>query len=1405
VTGWANDSSGYSIYLSGDDQDPPENIVVLDNGGNQVYPSVIDRYGNYWSMDSNGNLVDDLGRTPVIATQNDNVTYYDVLTVGGARARYTVTYASVQMHTAFNEQAVTEWSGTLNAVQSIELPDGSQYSFTYDSGTSSGHYGELTSVTLPTGGTVQYGWSNYFDSYQNVNRWLASRTLGSGQTTFTPSVLTQCSSGGTGCQEQVRMTRPSGDEALYVLTLNNGAWNTTTSYYNGSVASGTLQVTTQTGYNFSIPCDSSCTGSALITKSSETSSYGSAGWNTQTQYVFDNPQLGKPSKVKQWDFYGGSLPSIPNRETDYAYSGFDMTSETLLDSQGSTAAFTQYQYGSTAIATSGIVNHGSVNGGGPFLQSIIRWINTSNTYLTTSFNSYDTGSVHTITDPRQHMTTLDYDSTQTFVQTTTRPTTQNGVAHIATASYDFSSGFITRIDDENSHAQGSIYPTTYSYYTSGSNIGRLMSVSPPQAGATQYSYPSANEVDTSTAQSSSVNLTTQDITDSYGRQIQHVGGSVATQLSYDANGRVYCRTSPYFTWRSSATDGSTCYSYDGLDRPTQLTNPDGTATTIQYNAFSTYVWDELQQPRQYNHDVFGNLSAVFEPNPSGQLVWLTYYSYNALDEMVQAVQEGDSSQQSQWRTRTWSFDSLGRPIDEKTPEQGWLCFGAKSGSTCQENYDPNGNLMQQTDADNHVVNYTYDELDRPLTVQSSGISNSYFYDVSSLPDGTATANAVGRLAAEYVSSNATNVYSYHPMGWVVTKSGWTPAHPTSAGNAVQLNHDLAGNVTSITYPDGRTLSQQFDSDGRLSQVQDAGWNNNAVYWSNPSYYPAGGLARARFGNGVQTAAGFNKRGAITSLSYATSTGTALWGRSYAWANNAMNLVKSTDLATGVATTYTYDNLNRLTSANQPTACSVTGFTESYTLDAWGNLKQSGNFSFMPSSYSALNQVPDTGYVYDAAGNMTRELIPGVGSRTYQYDALNQLTDNAAGATYTYDAEGNRIRKVSGSAVKEYVWVGGQLLATYDPNANAWQDLIYAGGQFLAEVAGTQNAVANYRLSDHLGSLVMLTNNAGSAIGTYTYTPYGQLLSSTGTPDAYMFTGLEWDSEINSYHAGYRQMMGVEGRWLTADPYRGSYDWGNPQSLNRYGYVLGNPLAFTDPTGQFAFCGVSGAGVEGGLALSGPIGWVALAGCAGALIDQLLGLRGPKFHGSLKPRPSANPWNDKWGVPYGGLGSSIGQAMGLPTGGCEFGACGPAEGFMRGPGPWHNDATLIEKLNYIAWAVHLANMSGVSDDIINCIITEKEDPDLDPYAHDPSGGGFGAVGFMQVRLVSLNDVNRREGLVSVRYRESDLYDPGRNIMIGTLELRNHIEAAHGDVWKGIKTWGTNRKAYVNKIKKCSGEK
>ena len=47
---------------------------------------------------------------------------------------------------------------------------------------------------------------------------------------------------------------------------------------------------------------------------------------------------------------------------------------------------------------------------------------------------------------------------------------------------------------------------------------------------------------------------------------------------------------------------------------------------------------------------------------------------------------------------------------------------------------------------------------------------------------------------------------------------------------------------------------------------------------------------------------------------------------------------------------------------------------------------------------------------------------------------------------------------------------------------------------------------------------------------------------------------------------FRGYSNMSGRWMSPDPYDGSYDAANPQSFNRYAYVLNNPYSFVDSLG-----------------------------------------------------------------------------------------------------------------------------------------------------------------------------------------------------------------------------------------------
>ncbi len=117
--------------------------------GTQVYPTLMDANGNFLSG------VDTLNRTPVTASSGGDDIWrgtpaatftYDVLDSRGSTQRYTVIFQTISVNTNFLQPNTTEYSGTLTVVQEIDLPDGTKYQFTYDSGTTPGHFGTMTSM-----------------------------------------------------------------------------------------------------------------------------------------------------------------------------------------------------------------------------------------------------------------------------------------------------------------------------------------------------------------------------------------------------------------------------------------------------------------------------------------------------------------------------------------------------------------------------------------------------------------------------------------------------------------------------------------------------------------------------------------------------------------------------------------------------------------------------------------------------------------------------------------------------------------------------------------------------------------------------------------------------------------------------------------------------------------------------------------------------------------------------------------------------------------------------------------------------------------------------------------------------------------------------------------------------------
>jgi RHS repeat-associated protein len=168
----------------------------------------------------------------------------------------------------------------------------------------------------------------------------------------------------------------------------------------------------------------------------------------------------------------------------------------------------------------------------------------------------------------------------------------------------------------------------------------------------------------------------------------------------------------------------------------------------------------------------------------------------------------------------------------------------------------------------------------------------------------------------------------------------------------------------------------------------------------------------------------------------------------------------------------------------------------------------------------------------------------------------------------------------------------------------------AGGQLIATqkmTNTTEAGILTYLHSDHLGSTSTTTcgNSACGAVGAVltrqSYCPYGSIRTQTGAPPTDIgFTAQRNDAGIGLMDFRARAYSPTLGRFISADSIVPGA--GNPQSLNRYSYVLNAPLKYTDPTGHYSeeeimkFLGVDKwdevkAFFEKGGALEGRWGWL----------------------------------------------------------------------------------------------------------------------------------------------------------------------------------------------------------------------
>jgi len=1180
----------------------------------------------------------------------------------GNTVNYKFCYASVSVNIPPGTPS-TRYLGsttTEDKLQSILLPNGQSWSFAYnDPGDGSAYngspinYGTLTQITLPTGGTISYGYSMLGlqgGLSSNYGRWVTSRTVnandgaGSHQWTYTYTFA----SNSTSLVTSTTVTDPVGNYTIHNFTQLGGGWTvyeTQSQYYQSG---GTLLKTVATAYNFGLSRNTQGIqgdGSISVVPSKITTTWGN-GKTSQIVKTYDTgyPYLdytaastntggtansaiyGKELTATESD-YGQGVPGTVLRTTTNTYQALGNSSylaNNLLNlpasikvTGASQTNYTTYNYDETGgLVSSGVtIQHdaspptGTARGN---QTSIHRQLNNgsavasgtcpavgSGGYLVTSVTFFDTGMVDILKDPCTYATTYAYSGTYIGAFPTT---VTNALNQSTTHAYDLNTGLLTSTTDPNGQT------TSFTY----DNMWRLASVTYPDGGSSvitrqETSFPNTATLTKKISSSPALNYITTNVFDGLGRETESEltsdpSGTDVTVTTYDADGRKASVTNPYRTSGNivTSTQGTTSYQYDGLNRTVLVTKPDSSTVQTAYcGGSSTLVTDEAGHWRRSSTDGLGRLIEVDEPNSTtatvsacpagGDPIWVTTYTYDGLDDLTSVSQGGS-------HPRSFVFDSLKRLTSSTNPETGTVPI--------TYTYDADSNVHTKSDARGITITYAWDTLNRMTSrmYSNSDPTVTYTYDQTTCVVVSSCYN-IGRRTA-MSDAGGSEAWAYDKMGREIGEKRTTNV----IAKNTSYTYNLDGSLATLTYPSGRIISYSYNGAARPTQALD---NANGIsYASNGFYAPSGALMTLSYSTTSNNTIIYNSRLqpcwiyiniVPSNLPYSTAcTGTASVGSildmKYNFnlgADNGNVIGITNDRDTTRSEAFTYDQVNRIATAQTPGPCGSNCWSQTFTYDEWANLQVVAATGTAPPlnnlSVNTSNHITLAGFTYDPAGNETADV-----TNTYVWNAESEIK-TTGGLNYTYDGDGDRVQKSNGKIY--WYGAGNQILDESDASGNITDEYIYFGRKRIAHRVVSSNTFYFY-VEDMLGSSRALATSAGVMCFDADFYPYGGEHDYTNTcSQNYKFTGKERDPETNNDDFEARYYSSAYGRFLSADwssvpvpvPYA---NLTNPQTLNLYAMVHDNPASFADldghedPVGGSGDPGTATAGDQSGEAKCG---------------------------------------------------------------------------------------------------------------------------------------------------------------------------------------------------------------------------
>ena len=612
----------------------------------------------------------------------------------------------------------------------------------------------------------------------------------------------------------------------------------------------------------------------------------------------------------------------------------------------------------------------------------------------------------------------------------------------------------------------------------------------------------------------------------------------------------------------------TSATYDNYGQKLTSTDTNGSVTSYDYSRghHVTGIKTGNQEKQVYTYSSSDRLSVT---SMSGLAAQHYNYATGQLSSLARKSHIGTGA--FTWQSYHFAYDAFGNMTQISVSGADNTSDPTESTTLASYEYESgvnNGRLKEMTFGNGNSVSYIYDKFDRTTkeTYNSgdSSVSYDYTYDTN------------GALARQSSTSGEAYNYEYDSLGRLIRSSEYSEYNNSStleqrtehiydaSDRLTQQNWYNAGGTTTMSYTYSATT-------GLLTNL-----SANLTGSSIPMTYEYQGTNQLRsksIGSVMKRLYSFGSSdGYVSSLpNYVNyrdiSSSEALIYGDYCEYDSNGRITKIVDSgnASNVRATYGYDQQGQLTSAT------VGGTSYAYTYDTAGNIQSktdgttSHSYTYGNSTWRDLLTAYDGNSITYSGGNPVRYYDGSTFTWTQGRRLTGIAKTGSPSVSYTYDMAGVRSSKTVGSTTYKFTTLSG--LVTRQEWGNKTIDFVYDENN--QPLAMKYNGTLYYYILNAQGDVVRIVNSSRSVVASYTYDPWGKIISSSGTLadiNPLRYRGYYYDAETGFYYLQSRYYDPEIGRFINADSYA-STDATGLLSTNMFAYCENDPVNKSDPTGE----------------------------------------------------------------------------------------------------------------------------------------------------------------------------------------------------------------------------------------------